>query len=277
MVETTIITIGHLLQQTRKQQHLTQKEICTGICSQAMLSSIEHDKYSPNVELVVALCKRLGLGLENLSLAQNYAIANSANINRKLAALCNNHQYAELLTFLRSSTTIAAITTAEQTQTYYYYLGIAEFQVSKQRERAQSYLKLALAEHKSNSIPSVLDRLCLATLAFLISEDSTRQTALYQQALAVLEQTAYAPNLNILYYLRAFSAYQNLHYSNCTRQLITGIDFITAHDSHYMLANSYYLLAQAAQKLDNINQKTEAEQRATIFQELFDEKIFTKF
>lgn len=279
MVIQTETTIGKILLDTRKRQRLTQKEVSAGICSQAMLSSIEHDKYSPNVELVIALCQRLALSLESLSLAQNYAVSTKADLNSRLEVLCNEHRYTEMLLFLQSSAILSAIETPAQTQSYYYYLAIAEFQASRQIENACKDLQIALADHKSGTPLSTLDRLCLASLAFFKSSTGMQKESerLYQQGFAELKNAPYAPNLNILYYLCAFSAYQNQNYRKCVQQLITGIDFITAHDSHYMLANSYYLMAKAAQKMDDTNKKAEAEQRSAVFKDLFAEKIFTKF
>ncbi|WP_268871951.1 helix-turn-helix domain-containing protein [Liquorilactobacillus uvarum] len=273
------MTIGKILQQARKKQHMTQKEVSREICSQAMLSSIEHDKYSPNVELVIALCQRLAISLESLSLAQNYAVSSNSDFNNTLDTLCNAHQYTELLAFLQSHVVLSTIVSSAQTQSYYYYLAVAEFQTSKKTERASEDLKLALAEHKTGTPLSTLDRLCFGSLAFLKNNSDAKKgiASLYQQAFAELETTPYSPNLNILYYLSAFSAYQNLNYTECVHRLLAGIDFIVAHDSHYMLANIYYLLAKAAQKLDNENQKNESEQRSVIFKELFNEKIFRKF
>lgn len=270
-------TIGKILLNARKEQHMTQNEVSTGICSQAMLSSIEHDKYSPNVELVIALCQRLTINLESLSLAKNYAISGNMDFNKRLISLCNAHQYTELLTFLQSPAVLSAIETPAQMQSYYYYLAVAEFQTSKKTERASEKLKLALAEHKPGTPLSTLDRLCLASLAFFKNSNVTEEDRLYKQAFIGLESTPYSANLNILYYLSAFSAYQKLDYEKCVQRLLAGIDFITAHDSHYMLANIYYLLAKTAQKLNDADQKAESEERATLFEELFDENIFRNF
>ncbi|MDL5483833.1 hypothetical protein [Lacticaseibacillus rhamnosus] len=44
-----------------------------------------------------------------------------------------------------------------------------------------------------------------------------------------------------------------------------------------MLANDYYLLASAAQKLKNADTQREASQRAAIFKELFGDTIFHDF
>ncbi len=200
-------TIGSILKQNRKAQKLTQKTVATGICSQAMLSAIEHDKYIPNVALTLALCRRLGLSLETLSLAENYAISQTADLNAKLDRLCNAHEYEALLAFLQSPTTSAAIATAAQTEAYYYYLSIAEYQTHHQS--ALMHIQLALAQHSAGTPLTVLDRLSFATKA-VIEATAGQKTADrdFSTAFEELETTAYAPNLNSLFYLHAYTAYK---------------------------------------------------------------------
>lgn len=270
-------TIGSILKQTRKAQKLTQKTVATGICSQAMLSAIEHDKYVPNVALTLALCRRLGLSLETLSLAENYAISQTADLNAKLDRLCNAHEYEALLAFLQSPTTSAAIATAAQTEAYYYYLSIAEYQTHHQS--ALMHIQLALAQRSAGTPLTVLDRLSFATKAVIEATAGQKKAADrdFSTAFEELETTAYAPNLNSLFYLHAYTAYKAGDYLACANQLQAGIDFATAHGSHYMLANDYYLLASAAQKLKNADTQREASQRAVIFKELFGDTIFHDF
>ena len=208
-------TIGSILKQTRKAQKLTQKTVATGICSQAMLSAIEHDKYIPNVALTLALCRRLGLSLETLSLAENYAISQTADLNAKLDRLCNAHEYEALLAFLQSPTTSAAIATAAQTEAYYYYLSIAEYQTHHQS--ALMHIQLALAQHSAGTPLTVLDRLSFATKAVIEATAGQKKAADrdFSTAFEELETTAYAPNLNSLFYLHAYTAYKAGDYLAC--------------------------------------------------------------
>lgn len=270
-------TIGSILKQTRKAQGLTQQVVASGICSQAMLSAIEHDKYIPNVALTLALCQRLGLSLETLSLAENYAISQTPDLNAKLDHLCNSHQYKALLAFLQDPATLATITTSTQTEAYYYYLSIAEYQTHN--ESAMTHIKLALAQHVAGTPLTALDRLCFATKAVLevAANQTTDANHDFATAFQQLETTPYVPNLNILFYLHALTAYQAGDYLTCAKRIQAGIDFATAHGSHYMLANDYYLLAEAAQKLADVDTQREASQRAAIFKDLFGVQIFRDF
>jgi transcriptional regulator with XRE-family HTH domain len=270
------ITIGSILKQTRQSQHLTQKAVADGICSQAMLSSLENDKYIPNAQLVIALCQRLSISLDRLTLAENYAISNDDNLNQELDRLCNQHQYQHLFELLHQKTTLNALITPAQTQSYYYYLAIAEFQIDVDTTNAIQHLKLALAS--SSSTPSILDRLCLGTLGLILNLHTAPSGDKYlQQSFADIKSAVYHPNLNILFYLQAFNAYRQQDFLECTHAIENGLNFITNHDSHYMLANLYYLLAKVASQTNDLNLQSEAAQRSKIFAELFSEHPYQDF
>ena len=81
-------------------------------------------------------------------------------------------------------------------------------------------------------------------------------------------------NQNILFYLSALVHYILKDNQTATNQLMAGIDFISQHDSHYMLANSYYLLSVLAEKANKEDEKLEADRRKNIFSDLFGEKVF---
>lgn len=270
------ITIGNILKQTRQSQGLTQKAVADGICSQAMLSSLEHNKYIPNAQLIIALSQRLSISLEQLNLAENYAISNDKKLNQKLNFLCNQHQYQLLFELLHQDSTLNSLTTPSQIQSYYYYLAISEFQLKLDVTHAVQHLKLALASESSKQ--SVLRRLCLGTLGLILNLHTSSSGDVYlQQSLKNLQDNIYHPNLNILFYLQAFNAYHQQNFLECTHTIENGLSFITNHDSHYMLANLYYLLAKVASKTNNLNLQNEATQRSKIFTELFNERPYQDF
>ena len=54
-------TLGHLIQDLRLEQNISQSVLCYGLCSKSKLSKIENDILQPDVNLVVALLQRLGI------------------------------------------------------------------------------------------------------------------------------------------------------------------------------------------------------------------------
>lgn len=267
-------SLGSLIKAARKTAHLSQKQACHNICSQPMISAIEHDRYTPNAQLLFALCDRLQLNLQDLSLATNYGISDNQQLNQSLKRLCDQHQYQELANFLTQSTTINQVGTVIQEQSYYYYLGVAQVNTQQLDAGLQS-LKLALAELQPTTNPTTLTRLCHIALAYTYSCKYNWQLMKHYQKLAWqnFDSALYEENLNIVSYLTALMTYNQADYVKASQQLTQAITFITQHNSHYMLMNCYYLLAQSAEHLDQKNQAQEARLRQDILAEWFPEDL----
>ncbi len=54
-------TLGHLIQDLRLEQNVSQSVLCHGLCSKSKLSKIENDSLQPDVALAAALLQRLGI------------------------------------------------------------------------------------------------------------------------------------------------------------------------------------------------------------------------
>lgn len=51
---------------TRKKLGLSQIELCDGVCTQATLSKFEHYGKAPSIQVLIQLCRRLGLTLDEI-------------------------------------------------------------------------------------------------------------------------------------------------------------------------------------------------------------------
>ncbi|AFS01004.1 helix-turn-helix domain-containing protein [Lentilactobacillus buchneri] len=271
--------IGTILKQTRKRQGLSQKELSDGICAQSMLSAVENNQYTPNAQLLIKLCQRLSVSLDQFSLADNFDISPRNTFNQTVEKLCNNHNYLKLKSFLSENSTLEQIETPQQTQAYYYYLGVSQFHTDKKLDDAQNNLEMSvnIAEEK-NSL-SVLTRLGLITLAILKSKNHLQSSAtkLIQRAMQNIGNIKYEENINVIFYLAAFIDYQSGNNAMAVKQVESAITFITNHNSHYMLANCYYLIAQIAKNSGDKDQMLESLQRQKFLTELFHEKVYDKF
>lgn len=270
-------TIGSILKQARHDQQLSQQQVANDICSQPMLSAIEHDQYTPNAALLLALCERLAINLEELSLADNYAINRQQAFNQRVSELCNQHRYAELAAYLVTDAVLEGLETAAQYQAYDYYLGVATLQSTDKPDYQAVLQRLAVSrqsgpQRKANT----LTRLALVASAYVTGKLQQPQRALQlvNEALADIAQTPYESNLNAVYYLAALTAFELKQFNQSTQWLTTGITFATDHDSHYMLANDYYLLAKLAVQVETETDALEATHRSKIMAELFDERIY---
>lgn len=275
------MAIGPVLKQARQDAGLTQAQAAQDICSQAMLSAIEHDQYTPNAALLIALCQRLGLSLDAITLANNFAIGQRTDFNQKVAQLCDAHEYQQLLTFLNRDAVIDSIADGAETQAYYYYLAVVEFQGAKDWDDAQQNLQLSLASATRTKVPPVLTRLAKISAAYIAMLKSQQVSPAIQAdidaALKGITKARYDENLNIIFYLAALIFYHDQQYTESARLLAAGIHFTTAHNSHYMLANAYYLLAKVAEALGQADAANDAQRRSELFNELFGEEVFSDF
>ncbi|WP_288530441.1 helix-turn-helix transcriptional regulator [uncultured Secundilactobacillus sp.] len=268
-------TIGRILRARRQELKCSQAQISENICSQSMLSAIENNRYTPNAELLIALCQRLGVSLARLSLAENYAIGNQSALNDRVVALCNHHDYQKLLKFLLDEAVVESVQTAAQTQSYYYYLAVAQLQGTPhfQPDEVKRSLKLSLASATASQ--RALTRQATVTLAYVAVTLGQKEEALSRVHLALngIIDDPFEENLSVVFYLSAV-VYYKLNQDKASFDLMTdGIDFITANDSHYMLANSYYLLALIAKRLGDRDQRQTAIERSTFLATLFKESV----
>lgn len=269
-------TIGQILRQQRQERQATQSQICAGICSQSMLSAIEHDQYIPNAQLLIALSQCLALTLDTFSLATNYAVSAEPSFNAQTIALCNQHRYQELLVLLSRPDVIASINTAAQTQSYYYYLAVAQQQAAPHPDLAQVQRSLRLSLASATTAQPALTRLATVTSACLTAKSGQTEGVVDQveTALAGIANAPFDENLNIVFYLAALTDYYRGNLAASRHRLTQGLDFITAHDSHYLLANCYYLQAWLAESAGTPTEEKQAQAHATFLADLFHEQVY---
>ncbi|WP_372868138.1 helix-turn-helix domain-containing protein, partial [Planomicrobium okeanokoites] len=64
------MTIGEVIKYFRKKNHMTQEILSEGICSIPYLSKLENNQLEPSNDILLHLCKRLGLNpkeIENIT------------------------------------------------------------------------------------------------------------------------------------------------------------------------------------------------------------------
>lgn len=269
--------LGTVIKELRKDRKLTQKELAEGICAQSMLSAIENNVYVPNANLLIKLATKLEVSLDQVSLATNFPISSKYNFNDKVDDLCNNHQYQELYDFLMQDKVLNNLKTSLQMQAYYYYLGVAQLQTNAISEAERS-LDLSLAEVNSKH-PNTLGRLAYMAIGYVHSLENQKDLAeeYINKAFRNWDEFSYEENQNALYYLAALIYFKLNDYQDSTAYIADGIGFIAKHNSHYMLANCYFLLARLALVAHNDDERLEANRRKDLFTELYGENIFEKF
>ncbi|MFD1472114.1 helix-turn-helix transcriptional regulator [Companilactobacillus mishanensis] len=267
-------SLGTTIRNVRVNKKMSQKNLADGICAQSMLSAIENDKYTPNAKLLIELCNRLSLSLTEISLSQNFDISSIDKFNDTVEKLCNAHEYKQLHEFLLQDSVIDNLKSDTQLQAYYYYLSISQLQTGDFAE-AEKSLKLSLADINRQSL-STLSRLGYMSLSLLNAIKLQNKSAIanLNAAFESLSNQPYEENQNILFYLASLIYFKIHDLAKSTDYLNQGIKFIAKNNSHYMLANCYFLSAELADTYNQPDKAAEARKREKIFSELYGEKVF---
>lgn len=265
---------GEEIRRLRNEKNISQHDLVEGICSQSMLSFIESGKYMPNVSILVQLCKRLELDTDRLLFHNHYEISSIEQLSKKCEKLCNNHLYYELFEFLNLKMVTDSIETSEQMQAYYYYLACCQYHIEKDSRKSYISFQLSIAEAglKNNTL-KCLSNACLGLLnAKLGKKESTKKYI--NQSKIDFRELNYEKNLTILFYLEAYSYFTLGMLEKACQTLEEGIEFVTEHDSHFMLGNMFYMAAKVAEKAEKNNIIRENQQNSEMFEKLFNEKVF---
>ncbi|PTM22977.1 XRE family transcriptional regulator [Lactobacillus sp. PFC-70] len=269
--------IGSTIKASRVALGLSQAELAAGVCAQSMISGLENGKYVPNAALLLALAQRLNIDVNSISLARGYLVSHEPKINATCHQLCNGHRYAELGKFLRQQTVLDNLESAVQTQAYYYYLAVSQYH-ARDFDSALASLKLAMAEANLSHL-STLSRLCLISVALVCSEKGHWSQALtaLNSAISDLKTVAYEENLHVLYYLSALIYFKHGEVERAFLTITDGITLIVAHDSHYMLANCYFLLAELAVRMQKGDLAHTARTRSRVLEDIYCDDIYKDF
>lgn len=271
--------LGTVLKEKRLSLKMSQKEVADGICTQPMISSIEKNKYIPNSQILISICQKLKINLNILNLDNNYQISSVEKFNKQVSLYCNNHEYHKLKKFLLQESTVSMIENDQQTQAYYYYLGVCHLQADNDLRAAKMDLQMAMSKIDNQRELTTLDRLTLISMALIFANKKIeRESNKYLNlAFTNLDQSRFETNQIALFYLAAYTNILLGENINATNWIVQGIEFAAAHDSHYMLGNMYYLLARLASNAHENGIANIYQSRANIFVELFNEKIFKSY
>lgn len=58
--------LGNVIKQTRVQHNLNQSQLADNICTQAIISKIENQNYTPSIEVIISICQKLSLTLNDV-------------------------------------------------------------------------------------------------------------------------------------------------------------------------------------------------------------------
>lgn len=279
-MENTNAELGARIKSERKRKKMTQQQLASGICSQSMLSSIENNTYIPNVILFAQLCERLNLSLEKMLLHPYPTINQQFDFNQTIIQLCNAHHYLELKNYLLQNKITDQLVTNSDWQTYYYYLGIATYQINHNTHDALYNLSLAGSYTDNHTTPTTLELLIRASGAFInyLHEERLNANLTFLRCLEDIEHdriVAPNDNLNSIFYLYAYCLYQNFEFELGLQVINRGITYITAHNSHFMLADLFLLKSVFLTSLKHSQEAKLTAQKAQSLSEIFNTELYS--
>ncbi|GEO65038.1 helix-turn-helix domain-containing protein [Companilactobacillus nantensis] len=247
--------LGDILKEARQQRNLSQLEIAEDVCSQSTLSEIEHNKYIPNTQLLINLCKKLSIVFDDLTLASNFKICKEKYFNQKVSSFYRTQDFLQLRIFLNRPTVLETVQTSKQTQAYYFYLAVCSLKLDHKFDEAKELLKLSLASTGHSRKQSTLTRLGNVALAYVYASQGLKTSALRQIELSLnnFPKTAYEENLNLVFYIAALSYFQLSKFDSAMEVIEQGVHYIMENNSHFMLINSLYLMANVAEMVKQNN------------------------
>jgi len=270
--------LGDILRETRQRQQLSQLETAEDICSQSTLSEIEHNKYVPNTQLLINLCQRLSVDYNDIALIENFKICKDDYFNRKVNYFYNNRKYEALRTFLNRPTVLELVQTGKQTQAYYLYLALCALHLDNNFDDAKELLKLSLASAGHSRKQTTLTRMGNIALAYVYAKQGLKISSIRQINLAFknIENIKYDENFNLIFYLTALSYFRLSKYDLAIEWIERGINFIRKNDSHFMLINSLFLMANIAETVKGNSEQVQSFKKYDLFNDFIHEKDYAK-
>ncbi|WP_105956891.1 helix-turn-helix domain-containing protein [Apilactobacillus quenuiae] len=268
--------LGTLIKDLRIKKHISQRELSYGICTQPLISEIENSRYIPNGIILLKLFKKLNISLDEITLNSDFEISDKKDLNLKLNALCNEHEYEKMYEFLNNKKTILSINNDFKEQAYYYYLGISLLQAKNDLVNSIINFKLSISSRINLKSSDTLVRLAEISLAYVyILKKQNKITNYYiKKSINGINKLSFTNNYNIIYYLAALSKYKLGDYKESIKIINQFIDFAKINDSHYMLSNTYYLLSIVASINGEQDIFIKANNYQSMLNSLFKEKIF---
>lgn len=274
-----VTTLGQHLQLRRQALGLSQQALAAGICAQSLVDRIEQGQDVPNAVLLAQLCERLNLPLV-CALKENYPIRRLPTFSRRVHHLYNRQRFADLVAYMDNPERLRVLKTDEDLKTYYYYYGCATYQATHDAVAALRSVHTAL----TMMMPQRPLRYRTLEVLLIAMENDIGVALMPQANFAGFERAVriiredrlvdVSENLCMVFYQYARACLHLGYPERALPILLEGIDWAVAHQSHYLLADDYYLLAQIYAGLQQPTVSPAARQTAVALAETFKQVVY---
>lgn len=161
----------------RKQSGLSQTELVEGICTQATLSKFENNGQVPSLKILVQLCNRLNLPIQELFPKSTDAQSVVAKELNRCEFLLITSEFEELAKRLKKIDPTLIKTTPIRLQYYYLEGFVTLFQENKATDSLFLFDKMLLEQPEDNE--SLFRLLALTGIGLVYSEEGATEKAEY--------------------------------------------------------------------------------------------------
>ncbi|MFD1419053.1 helix-turn-helix domain-containing protein [Companilactobacillus keshanensis] len=119
--------LGKVIQNKRKSLNLNQTELADGICTQAIISKIENQNLSPSVGILISICQRLNLTLDQIfSEFSSLPTSNLAQDKFKKLDIAIQHEDYQILSSELPTIKESALPSSEKIHSHFLYAALAK-------------------------------------------------------------------------------------------------------------------------------------------------------
>lgn len=112
---------GQLIKKKRKQLNMTQNQLAKGICKQATISNIEKKNTANNMQIITAICNRLGLEVNDITVTVHKSQVQG--LLKKVTKLIRYYKYEEAEILLKDVVEVMDELEEHQLQEAYHCIG----------------------------------------------------------------------------------------------------------------------------------------------------------
>lgn len=245
--------LGARVRAYRKARGLSQKDLAKNICTQATISLIEKRNKIPSMQILLKLCSRLGIQLNDVIVETD---DQAVQIFREVGYAVRTAQYRNAESRL-DRVKLRSLKENDEIKAYYYYRGQLQLMNHDNPDEAIFNFGMLLNEfnNRSKDIYSLMSRLGLG-LAYAKKGEFDKAELFVNQAVRDLDEfDSDSPDLvqdQVSSYLQAAKFFQEIGKDGRTLSLAKkGIKLSEQNNSLFLLEDIYQTMALSQLKLDD--------------------------
>lgn len=265
-------TLGKTIKALRKEKGMTQQQLASGICTQALISMFESDETIPSSIVMYKIAQKLDVDMNYFfptakPSEQIYAKGNELfTVVRKLV---HNHEYHAANIIINNELDKISNTNAYDLSFLYWHKGICTWEIEKNREEAFRLYELALKQASKNEEIVVSIKNSMAIIHFNEQEYDDALN-LYEQCLPYFENQTVEKG--ILYRKIMIGLSRTYSYAERYEEALVAVEQAIStnikEESLYLLGELLFQKGRIYMQMDEVNLSVKAFTQAKVLFQL---------